>query len=126
MTNGEDFAVERGRLDGLLGGSRAFVGGAIDSENNLAAVSLSVAMRSLIMSTGSGSTVTVGSNPIGGPPPAIAYGRSRNNGGSGTASIVDELQQSVKQTVTTGAGLSARRPTKRLEKGASPTAWPLP
>jgi DNA-binding beta-propeller fold protein YncE len=49
--------------------------------------------------------VTVGSNPIGvAVLPRLHYAVVANNGGAGTASIVDELQQSVKQTVATGSG----------------------
>jgi DNA-binding beta-propeller fold protein YncE len=47
----------------------------------------------------------VGSNPIGvAVIPRLHVAVVANNGGAGTASIVDEVQQSVKQTVATGSG----------------------
>jgi DNA-binding beta-propeller fold protein YncE len=83
------------------------MGVAIDPQQNLAAVTLfgcnSLAL--INMGTGSGTTVTVGSNPFGvAVLPRLHLAVVANNGGSGTASIVDEEQQSVTQTVTTGSG----------------------
>jgi DNA-binding beta-propeller fold protein YncE len=57
------------------------------------------------LATGTGSVVGVGSNPIGvAVIPRLHVAVVANNGGAGTASIVDEVQQSVKQTVATGSG----------------------
>jgi hypothetical protein len=82
-------------------------GVSIDPQQNIAAVTLfgcnSLAL--INMATGTGSTVAVGSNPIGvAVIPRLHLAVVANNGGAGTASIVDELQQSVKQTVATGSG----------------------
>jgi DNA-binding beta-propeller fold protein YncE len=108
VTNAEDFTVEQS-VDVSTACSVAPEpsGVAIDSENNLAAVSLFGCneLALINMSTGSGSTVTVGSNPLGvAVLPRLHTAVVANNGGTGTASIVDELQQSVTQTVTTGSG----------------------
>ena len=49
--------------------------------------------------------MAVGINPIGvAVLPRLHVAVVANNGGAGTASIVDELQQSVTQTVRTGSG----------------------
>jgi DNA-binding beta-propeller fold protein YncE len=57
------------------------------------------------LATGTGSIVGVGTNPIGvAVIPRLHTAVVANNGGAGTASIVDEVQQSVKQTVSTGSG----------------------
>jgi len=82
-------------------------GVAIDPVQNLAAVTLygcnSLAL--INMATGSGSSVQVGANPIGvAVIPRLHLAVVANNGGAGTASIVDELQQSVTQTVSVGSG----------------------
>ena len=82
-------------------------GVAIDPQQNLAAVTLfgcnSLAL--INMTQGKGNTVGVGVNPIGvAVIPRLHVAVVANNGGAGTASIVDELQQSVTQTVATGSG----------------------
>jgi DNA-binding beta-propeller fold protein YncE len=107
VTNAEDFTVEQS-VD-VTGCSPTPLpsGVSIDPQQNLAAVTLfgcnSLALINL--ATGTGSTVTVGSNPIGvAVIPRLHVAVVANNGGSGTASIVDELQQSVTQTVATGSG----------------------
>jgi hypothetical protein len=74
---------------------------------NIAAVSLfgcnSLAL--IDMTNGTGSTVTVGSNPIGvAVIPRLQVAVVANNGGSGTASIVNYLSHTVTQTVSTGSG----------------------
>src|SRR4029077_13749695 len=81
-------------------------GVAIDPQQNIAAVTLfgcnSVAL--INMATGTGAVVAVSSNPIGvAVIPRLHLAVVANNG-AGSASIVDELQQSVKQVVTTGTG----------------------
>lgn len=82
-------------------------GVAIDPQQNLAAVTLfgcnSLAL--INMTQGRGNTVAVGANPIGvAVIPRLHIAVVANNGGSGTASIVDEEQQTVTQTVSTGSG----------------------
>ncbi len=57
------------------------------------------------MATGTGSVVKVGTNPIGvAVIPRLHRAVVANNGGTGTASIVNEEQHSVEQTVSTGSG----------------------
>ncbi|MGA7793901.1 MAG: hypothetical protein WCA19_12755 [Candidatus Acidiferrales bacterium] len=108
VTNAEDFTVEQS-VDVSSTGcpSPQPSGVAIDPEQNIAAVSLfgcnSLAL--INMTQGRGNTVAVGTNPIGvAVIPRLHVAIVANNGGSGTASIVDEEQQTVTQTVTTGSG----------------------
>ena len=107
VTNAVDFTVEQS-VD-VTGCSPTPLpsGVAIDPQQNIAAVTLfgcnSVAL--INMATSTGQTVVVGSNPIGvAVLPRLHLAVVANNGGAGTASIVDELQQSVTQTVATGSG----------------------
>jgi DNA-binding beta-propeller fold protein YncE len=82
-------------------------GVSIDPQQNLAAVTLFGCndLALINMATGTGTTVGVGPNPIGvAVIPRLHLAVVANNGGSGTASIVDEEQLSVKQTVSTGSG----------------------
>jgi DNA-binding beta-propeller fold protein YncE len=82
-------------------------GVSIDPQQNLAAVSLFGCndLALINMATGTGAVVGVGTNPIGvAVIPRLHLAVVANNGGTGTASIVDELQLSVKQTVSTGSG----------------------
>ena len=68
-------------------------GVAIDPQQNLAAVTLfgCNALALINMATGTGNTVTVGANPIGvAVIPRLHVAVVANNGGAGTASIVDE------------------------------------
>jgi hypothetical protein len=108
VTNAEDFTVEQS-IDVSSTGcpSPQPSGVAIDPEQNIAAVSLfgcnSLAL--INMTQGRGNTVAVGTNPIGvAVIPRLHVAIVANNGGSGTASVVDEEQQTVTQTVTTGSG----------------------
>jgi DNA-binding beta-propeller fold protein YncE len=82
-------------------------GVSIDPQQNLAAVTLFGCnnLALINMATGTGAVVGVGANPIGvAVIPRLHLAVVANNGGTGTASIVDELQLSVKQTVSTGSG----------------------
>jgi DNA-binding beta-propeller fold protein YncE len=82
-------------------------GVSIDPEQNLAAVTLFGCnnLALINMGTGTGTIVGVGPSPIGvAVIPRLHLAVVANNGGAGTASIVDEQQQSVKQTVSTGSG----------------------
>jgi DNA-binding beta-propeller fold protein YncE len=82
-------------------------GVSIDPQQNLVAVSLFGCndLALIDMTKGTGALVGVGTNPIGvAVIPRLHLAVVANNGGSGTASIVDELQLSVKQTVSTGSG----------------------
>jgi DNA-binding beta-propeller fold protein YncE len=82
-------------------------GVSIDPQQNLAAVTLFGCndLALINMATGTGTVVGVGTNPIGvAVIPRLHLAVVANNGGAGTASIVDELQLSVKQTVSTGSG----------------------
>jgi DNA-binding beta-propeller fold protein YncE len=109
VTNAEDFTVEQS-VDVSSASCHAPqpTGVAIDPQlgpQGLAAVTLfgcnSLAL--INMATGTGSTVVVGTNPIGvAVLPRLHIAVVANNGGSGTASIVNEVQQSVTQTVATG------------------------
>jgi DNA-binding beta-propeller fold protein YncE len=108
ITNAADFTVEQSVDVTGCSASPEPSGVAIDPEQNLAAVSLfgcdSLALINL--STGTGSTMTLGKSagPIGvAVVPRLHTAVVANNTG-GTASIVDELQQSVKQTIPTGTG----------------------
>jgi DNA-binding beta-propeller fold protein YncE len=108
VTNAEDFTVEQSvDVSSPSCPIPEPSGVAIDPQQNLADVTLfgcnSLAL--INMATGSGNTVKVGQNPIG----VAVISRAHlavvaNNGAPGTASIVDESQQTVTQTVNTGSG----------------------
>jgi DNA-binding beta-propeller fold protein YncE len=108
VTNAEDLTVEQSvDVSSPSCPIPEPLGVAIDPQQNLADVTLfgcnSLAL--INMATGSGNSVKVGQNPIG----VAVISRAHlavvaNNGGSGTASIVDEGQQTVTQTVNTGSG----------------------
>jgi YVTN family beta-propeller protein len=107
VTNAEDFTVEQSVDVSACGLNPQPAGVAIDPKQNIAAVTLfgcnSLAL--INMSTGTGSSVSVGSNPIGvAVIPRLHLAVVANNGGAGTASIVDELAHSVTQTVAAGSG----------------------
>lgn len=107
VTNAEDFTVEQS-VDVSSGScpNPEPSGVSIDPQQNLVAVTLfncnSLAL--INMSSATGATVVVGQNPIGVAVLPRLHTAVVANNGAGTASIVDELQQSVKQTVTTGSG----------------------
>lgn len=106
VTNAEGFTVEQSvDVTGCAQNPQPS-GVAIDPRQNIAAVTLfgcnSVAL--INMTTGTGNAVAVGSSPIGvAVLPRLHVAVVANNGGS-TASIVDEQQQTVTQTVSTGSG----------------------
>ena len=112
VTNAEDFTVEQSiDVSSTSCPAPEPAGIAIDPQQNLAAVTLfqcnSLALINL--STGTGSTVTVGTSPVGVAVlprlhTAVVANIGGQNSNAGTASIVDELQQSVKQTVPIGSG----------------------
>ena len=108
VTNVEDFTVEQSVDVSSTGCPFPEPSGvSIDPQQNIAAVTLfgcnSLAL--INMAQGRGNTVAVGTNPIGvAVIPRLHVAVVANNGGSGTASIVDEEQQTVTQTVTTGSG----------------------
>jgi DNA-binding beta-propeller fold protein YncE len=57
------------------------------------------------LASGTGNSIPVGANPIGvAVLPRLHLAVVANNGGAGTASIVDELAQTVTQTISTGSG----------------------
>ncbi len=106
VTNAEDFTVEQS-VD-VTGCSPTPLpsGVSIDPQQNIAAVTLfgcnSLALINL--ATGTGNSVIVGTSPIGvAVLPRLHVAVVANNA-AGTASIVDELLQSVTQTVSTGSG----------------------
>lgn len=108
VTNAEDLTVEQS-VD--VSSASCPVpepsGVSIDPQQNLAAVTLfgCSSLALINMSTGTGTTVGVGTNPIGvATLPRLHIAVVANNGGAGNASIVDELQQAVTQTVNTGSG----------------------
>ena len=108
VTNAEDLTVEESvNVSSASCPVPEPSGVSIDPQQNLAAVTLfgcnSLAL--INMSTGTGTTVGVGTNPIGvATLPRLHIAVVANNGGAGNASIVDELQQAVTQTVKTGSG----------------------
>jgi DNA-binding beta-propeller fold protein YncE len=108
VTNAEDFTVEQSvDVSSAACPIPEPMGVSIDPQLNLAAVTLfgcnSLALIDL--ATGSGHAVPVGTNPIGvAVLPRLHVAVVANNGGSGTASIVDEEQLTVTTTVTTGSG----------------------
>lgn len=107
VTNAEDFSVEQSVDVTACSTTPEPSGVSIDPVQNLAAVTLfgCNAVALINMNTGTGNTVVVGANPIGvAVLPRLHLAVVANNGGAGTASIVDELQQSVTQTVATGSG----------------------
>jgi len=108
VTNAEDFTVEQSvDVSSTACPTPEPSGVSIDSKQNIAAVSLfgCNTLALINMATGSGTTVGVGLNPIGvAVLPRLHIAVVANNGGAGTASIVDEEQQTVTQTVTTGSG----------------------
>ena len=84
-------------------------GVAVDSQQGLqglAVVSLfgcnTVALIDL--NTGTGNTVAVGANPLGVAVLTSLHKAVVANNGSASASVVDELQQTVTNTITTGSG----------------------
>ncbi len=82
-------------------------GVSIDPQLNYAAVTLFGCndLALINLATGTGSIVPVGTNPIGvAVIPRLGVAVVANNGGNGTASIVDESKLSVTQTVSTGSG----------------------
>jgi DNA-binding beta-propeller fold protein YncE len=108
VTNAEGFTVEQSvDVSSTACPTPEPSGVSIDPQQSIAAVTLfgcnSVAL--INMATSTGPSVVVGSNPIGvAVLPRLHLAVVANNGGTGTASIVDELQQSVTQTVATGSG----------------------
>jgi hypothetical protein len=106
ITNVSDFTVERSVDLTACSATPLPSGVAIDPQANLAAVSLegcnSLALIDLASATGT--TVKVGNNPIGVATfPRLHIAVVANNG-DGTASVVDDLSQTVLHTITTGAG----------------------
>jgi DNA-binding beta-propeller fold protein YncE len=108
VTNAEDLTVEQSvDVSSTACPTPEPSGVAIDPQQNLAAVTLFGCndLALINMATGTGAVVGVGTNPIGvAVIPRLHLAVVANNGGTGTASIVDELQLSVKQTVSTGSG----------------------
>ena len=108
VTNAEDLTVEQSvDVSSTACPAPEPSGVSIDPQQNIAAVTLFGCndLALINMGTGTGAVVPVGTNPIGvAVIPRLHTAVVANNGGAGTASIVDELQQSVKQTVATGSG----------------------
>jgi DNA-binding beta-propeller fold protein YncE len=110
VTNAEDFTVEQSvDVSSTACPTPLPSGVSIDPQQNKAAVSLfgcnSLAL--IDMATGTGANVLVGSNPIGvAVIPRLGVAVVANNGGAGTASIVNYFNQqpTVTQTVSTGSG----------------------
>jgi YVTN family beta-propeller protein len=111
ITNAEDFTVEQGvDVSTACSVPPEPTGVAIDPRQNLVAVSLfgCNALALLNLDSASGSVVTLGSNanPIGvAVLPRLHLAVVANNG-TGTASIIDELQGRSLQTVSLGSGSS--------------------
>jgi len=106
-TNAEDFTVEQSvDVSGACASSPYPAGVGIDPLQNLVAVSLegcnSLALINL--ADGTGTTVAVGSNPVG----VAVFPRLHlavvANSGSPNASVVDELSQTVIHSPTTASG----------------------
>jgi DNA-binding beta-propeller fold protein YncE len=107
VSNASDFTVTQS-VDVSTGCSTPPLpaGVAIDPVQNIAAVTLSgcntVALIDL--STGTGATVAVGTNPLGVAVLPRLHKAVVANNGSGTASVVDELGPTVTGNITTGSG----------------------
>ncbi len=108
VTNAEDLTVEQSvDVSSTACPTPEPSGVSVDPQQNIAAVTLFGCndLALINMATGTGAVVGVGSNPIGvAVIPRLHLAVVANNGGAGTASIVDEEQLSVKQTVATGSG----------------------
>jgi hypothetical protein len=108
VTNAEDLTIEQSvDVKTTACPTPEPSGVSIDPQQNIAAVTLFGCndLALINMATGTGAVVGVGTNPIGvAVIPRLHLAVVANNGGTGTASIVDEVQQSVKQTVATGSG----------------------
>jgi hypothetical protein len=107
VTNAENLTVEQSVDVSVPGCPTPEPSGvSIDPQLNYAAVTLFGChdLALINMALGTGTVVTVGSNPIGvAVIPRLQTAVVANNGGAGTASIVDEVKLSVK-TVATGSG----------------------
>jgi YVTN family beta-propeller protein len=107
VTNAEDFTVEQSvDVSSASCPIPQPSGVSIDPQQNLAAVTLFGCndLALINLATGTGAIVPVGTNPIGvAVIPRLHLAVVANNGGAGTASIVDESQLSVTQTVATGS-----------------------
>ena len=105
-------------------------GVSIDPQLNFAAVTLFGCnhLALINMATGTGSLVRVGANPIGvAVIPRLRVAVVANNGGNGTASIVDEVQHIRDADRFDGFRVRlARLPTRPPARWRSPTAWPTP
>jgi hypothetical protein len=110
VTNAEDFTVEQSiDLSSTSCPTPEPSGVAIDPGQNIAAVTLfgCDSLAIIDMAKSLGSTGKVGSNPMGvALIPSLHIAVVANNGGTGTASIVDYSSGGVneKQTVTAGSG----------------------
>jgi DNA-binding beta-propeller fold protein YncE len=108
VTNAEDFTVEQSvDVSSPSCPIPQPSGVSIDPQLNLAAVTLFGCndLALINLTAGTGTIVPVGSNPIGvAVIPRLGVAVVANNGGNGTASIVDESKLSVTQTVSTGSG----------------------
>jgi DNA-binding beta-propeller fold protein YncE len=106
ITNASDFTVEQSVDVTACSATPLPSGVAIDPQANLAAVSLEGcnSLALIDLATATGAAVQVGSNPVGVAVLPRLHTAVVSNYGSGTASVVDELSQTVLQTITTGAG----------------------
>jgi DNA-binding beta-propeller fold protein YncE len=109
ITNSEDFTVEQSVDVSAACSAPPFPAGvAIDPQQNVAAVSLAGcnSLALINLANGTGTTVKVGSVPIGVAVfPRLHLAVVANNGSS-SASVVDELGQTVLLSSATGAGSS--------------------
>ena len=110
VTNAEDFTVEQSiDLSSTSCPTPEPSGVAIDPQQNIAAVTMfgCDSLAIIDMAKGNGATGKVGSNPMGvALIPHLQIAVVANNGGTGTASIVDYSSGGVneRQTVTAGSG----------------------
>ncbi len=108
VTNAEDFTVEQSvDVSSAACPTPQPSGVSIDPQLNFAAVTLFGCndLALINLATGTGALVGVGTNPIGvAVIPRLHLAVVANNGGAGTASIVNESQLAVTQTVSTGSG----------------------
>ncbi len=107
ISNSSSFTVEQAiDLSAVCAAAPLPFGVSIDPLQNLAAVSMfgcnSVALINL--SSGTGTSVTVGTNPLGVSVIPRLHVAVVANAASGSASVVDELQNAVTSTITTGSG----------------------
>jgi DNA-binding beta-propeller fold protein YncE len=107
LSNSSDFTVEEAiDLSNVCSAAPLPFGVSIDPLQNVAVVSLfgCNAVALIDLASGTGTSVTVGTNPLGVSVIPRLHVAVVANAASGNASVVDELQDAVTSTITTGSG----------------------